>query len=157
MTIETILSSLSSPRPDDARERVSLQACPADQSPVNIGLRHERVNILVVDAAAIDNPDRIGALAPVTFEYRAADCAVYCFGLLGRCGASGTNRPHRLVRNHDAGDMIIADVLEPALKLTQHDIERAPAVVFVLSFADAHYRGHPVMQSGEHLLVNQLV
>src|SRR5260370_40611810 len=139
MTIDTILSSLSSPRPDDARERVSLQACPADQSPVNIGLGHERVNILVVDAAAVDDSHRIRALASVSFQYCAADCAVDPFGLLGPRGAPGANRPDRFVGDYHGCHAIVADVLQPALNLTQHDIQRSPAVVFVLRLAEAHY------------------
>ena len=52
---------------------------------------------------------------------------------------------------------MVDDVLEPALELAQDYVERAAAVVFVLGFADAQNRGHPMVQRGEHLLVNQLV
>src|SRR5271155_16525 len=52
---------------------------------------------------------------------------------------------------------MVDDVLEPALELAQDYLERAAAVVFSMGFADAQNRGHPMVQRGEDLLVNQFV
>ena len=56
-----------------------------------------------------------------------------------------------------ARDVVVGNAFEPALELAQNDVECAPAVVFVLSLADAQNRRHPMVKRGEHLPVNQLV
>src|SRR5216684_4244321 len=125
MTTVTILVSSVSPRLHDARERVSLQACPADQSPVNIGFGDERVNIIRGDAAAVKDSHLVGALAIVALENYSAQRAVDRFGLLGGRGAARADRPDRLVGENHARDRVVADAFESALQLSQHHVERA--------------------------------
>src|SRR5437868_11409656 len=83
--------------PYDPCERVSLQACSAHQSPVNIGLRHQRVNIIGGNTAAIKNPDVIAGGFAEVIAQSLPDGGVYFLSLRGSGIASGTNGPNRLV------------------------------------------------------------
>jgi hypothetical protein len=79
------------------RKRRSLQACPANQSPVNIGFRDERVNIVGRYAPAIEDADSVGGFAVEMIAQRLTDRGVDVLILLGRGSPSGPDCPDGLV------------------------------------------------------------
>src|SRR3989344_8425456 len=81
----------------DGYKRIRLEACPADQGPVDIWLGHQFGDILRLDASAVLDTQRFGGFFIVHFCQQFTD-KMMDFLRLGRgSGLAGTDGPDRLV------------------------------------------------------------
>src|SRR3990167_6046806 len=78
-----------------------VQAGAPDERAVDLGLRDEPVHVLGLDAAAVEDPDRLRDLLRGELREQAAQVPVDLAGLARRRVDSGADRPHRLVRSEE--------------------------------------------------------
>src|SRR5439155_4897121 len=105
----------------DAGEGGGVEARPADQGAVDVGLRHERVDVLRLDAAAVEDAHPLrGGGRGETHQLPANGMVDFLRLPRGR-GASGADRPHRLVGDDAAGELLGARAGERAPHLPRDD------------------------------------
>src|SRR5881296_661615 len=99
----------------DTGEGGGVKARPADQGAVDVGLRHERVDVLRLDAAAVEDAHPLrGGGRGETHQLPANGMVDFLRLPRGR-GAAGADRPHRLVGDEAAGELLGARAGECAL------------------------------------------
>src|SRR5256886_15932147 len=87
---------------------------PLSRSAVDVGLRHERVDVLRLDAAAVEDAHPLrGGGRGETHQLPANGMVDFLRLPRGR-GASGADRPHRLVGDDAAGELLGARARERA-------------------------------------------
>src|SRR5437879_6289248 len=101
----------------DTGECGGVKARPADQGAVDVGLRHERVDVLRLDAAAVEDAHPLRGGGRGEAHQLAANGMVDFLRLPRGRGASGADRPHRLVGDEAAGELLGARACECALHL----------------------------------------
>src|SRR3989449_536086 len=101
----------------DTGEGGGVKARPTDQGAVDVGLRHERVDVLRLDAAAVEDAHPLRGGGRSEAHQLAANGVVDFLGLPRGRGASGADRPHRLVGDDAAGQLLGARAGERALHL----------------------------------------
>src|SRR2546427_334342 len=126
----------------DTGEGDAVKTRPTDQGAVDVGLRHERVDVLRLDAAAVEDAHPLRGGGRSEAHQLAANGVVDFLGLPRGRGASGADRPHRLVGDDAAGQLLGARAGERALHLPcdhrparlergegrrDHDLPPAPA------------------------------
>src|SRR5437870_2104937 len=87
---------------DDPGECRGVEARAAHECAVDVGLRHQVVDVLGLDRAAVLDPDRVAGGAEPRTEPLAHE-PVHLLRGLGRGGAAGADRPNRLVGDHQLG------------------------------------------------------
>src|SRR5690242_16140723 len=92
--------------PRDADEVVRIQACTADQCTVDVLLPQQLFGIAALHRAAVQDPyARRECLT--AFGEPTANGGAHFLSILGRGGPPGADRPHRLVRDDRAGDLLV--------------------------------------------------
>src|SRR5262245_15840104 len=69
---------------DDAQEALGLERGAADERPVDVGLRHERCDVVGLDAAAVEDAQRLGRRLAVRGADARADACVDLLRLVRR-------------------------------------------------------------------------
>src|SRR5437773_11789432 len=142
---------------DDAGEGCGIEARAADERAIDVGLRHEGIDIIRLHAAAVEEADalrrrRRGAAADL-----AADGIVDLLRLSGRGGAAGADRPHRLVGDDASGELLGADVGEGRVDLPGNDGAGRFRLALLERLADADDRDESPGQHGVDAAVDGLV
>src|SRR5947208_2121961 len=101
----------------DTGEGGGVKARPTDQGAVDVGLRHERVDVLRLDAAAVEDAHSLRGGGRGEAHQLAANGMVDFLRLPRGRGAAGADRPHRLVGDEAAGELLGARAGECALHL----------------------------------------
>src|SRR5262245_2982140 len=139
----TLIRSLSSLlERDDPGECRGVEARAAHERAVDIGLRHQLVDVLGLHRPAVLDPDPV----PRSAEPRAHALAherVHLLGGLRRRGPAGADRPDRLVGDHELGRARLGHQREAARELAGHDVDRAAGLALLERLADAHDRRDP--------------
>src|SRR6266850_2598489 len=141
----------------DAGEDRGIEARAADERAIDVGLRHEGIDIIRLDAAAVEEADalrrrRRGAAADL-----AADGIVDLLRLSGRGGAAGADRPHRLVGDDAGGELLGADVGEGRVDLPGNDGAGRLRLTLLERLADADDRNESGGQHGVDTPIDGLV
>src|SRR5262249_4197844 len=125
MTVTTMSMAFSShDELDDAHERIHLQACPAYQRTVDVRLRHQRVDVVRLDAPAIQDTARLRGLLVSHFGEHTANQRVHFLSLLRRGDLASADRPYRLVCNNQSPYSSCITPQQSAPYLTVHYRER---------------------------------
>src|SRR5437867_583826 len=88
----------------DTGEGGGVKARPTDQGAVDVGLRHERVDVLRLDAAAVEDAHSLRGGGRGEAHQLAANGMVDFLRLPRGRGAAGADGPHRLVGDEAAGE-----------------------------------------------------
>mmetsp|Transcript_1543 Transcript_1543/g.3848 ORF Transcript_1543/g.3848 Transcript_1543/m.3848 type:complete len:293 (-) Transcript_1543:117-995(-) len=142
---------------DDAGKLVADERCAADERAVDIGAGHELVDRVGSDGATVLDDHLLGRGGRVVGSEPLAHGRVSLLRLLRGGGEAGADGPHGLVRNHDVGELGLADALQAAHELRGHDLVSAAVLALLLELAHAQ---DALQASGEHLarlLVDELV
>ena len=81
----------------DGRKLLRVQACAADQRPINLDLRHQSLDIVGFDAAPIKDAQAAARSTVNILGSHTAQKSVRICGNFRGCGAPGPDRPDRLV------------------------------------------------------------
>src|SRR2546426_9377692 len=141
----------------DTGECGGVKARPADQGAVDVGLRHERVDVLRLDAAAVEDAHPLrGGGRGETHQLPANGMVDFLRLPRGR-GASGADRPHRLVGDDAAGELLGARAGERAPHLPRDDGRGGLRLALRQRLADAHDGDEPRGEAGVQAAVHALV
>src|ERR671930_1442904 len=123
--------------PHDSNKSGRAQAGATDQRAVDLGLGDERVDVLGLDAAAVEDPDRLGDLLRGELREQAAQVPVDLAGLgRGRVDAR-PDGPDGLVGEDDLPDLRGRQAREAGAQLTLNRREREPLAPLFRRLADA--------------------
>src|SRR5918999_6047769 len=86
---------------DDRDERRRVETRATDERSVDVGVGDERLHVVGVDAATIQNPQSLGDLLRGELGHETAQVAVHLRRLRGGGVGAGADRPHRLIREDD--------------------------------------------------------
>mmetsp|Transcript_28638 Transcript_28638/g.91721 ORF Transcript_28638/g.91721 Transcript_28638/m.91721 type:complete len:312 (+) Transcript_28638:246-1181(+) len=139
---------------DDAPKGVRLEAGAADEGAVDVGARHQVVDVVVVDRATVLDHHRVGNLLAVVLDEPAADVRVRLLRHLGRRREAGADGPHRLVRDDDVLHHRRVHPRQSLGELRGANVERLAGLALLLELADAEDGLEPARQDLEHLLVH---
>src|SRR5262249_20068896 len=141
-------------RSHDRGEVLGLQARSAHQGAVDLRLPQELGGIVRFDAAAIlDTPTRGGVLSEQPPDL-CADVPADPIRLLRRAYLSRSDRPTRLVGEHDRSGLAGCQAREPPLDLSRHDRIGTAVPALAQQLAAAYDGGEAVRQSGVRLQVD---
>ncbi len=98
-------------------KRISLQACTADKGAVNVLLPHELIDIVGLDAAAVENAQAHGHLSAGKGCNQRPDRLMHLFGLGRRCRLARADCPDRLIGDDDFSYIIRRQFRKAALDL----------------------------------------
>src|SRR5438552_16971263 len=101
----------------DTGEGGGVKTRPTDQGAVEVGLRHERVDVLRLDAAAVEDAHGLRGGGRGETPQLPTNGMVDVLCLPRGRGASGADHPHRLVGDDAAGELLGARAGERALHL----------------------------------------
>src|SRR2546430_13737312 len=90
---------------------------PLSRSAVDVGLRHERVDVLRLDAAAVEDAHPLRGGGRGEAHQLAANGMVDFLRLPRGRGAAGADSPHRLLGDEAAGELLGARAGECGLQL----------------------------------------
>src|SRR5437899_4123070 len=141
----------------DTGEGGGVKARPTDQGAVDVGLRHERVDVLRLDAAAVEDAHPLRGGGRSEAHQLAANGVVDFLGLPRGRGASGADRPHRLVGDEAAGELLGARAGECALHLPRDHRPGRFRLALRQRLADAHDRDEARREAGVQAAVHALV
>src|SRR5213594_760900 len=141
----------------DTGEGGGVKTRPTDQGAVDVGLRHERVDGLRLDAAAVEDAHPLRGGGRSEAHQLAANGVVDFLGLPRGRGASGADRPHRLVGDDAAGQLLGACAGERALHLPCDHRPGGLRLALRQRLADAHDRDEARREAGVQAAVHGLV
>src|SRR5262249_20393236 len=124
----------------DAGEGHRIEARTTHERAVDVRLGHERIDVLGLHAAAVEDADALGGRRRGARADLAADGVVDLLRLRGRGRATGADRPHRLVGDHAGGDLVGAEVGEGGVDLAGDHRARRLGLALLERLADAHDR-----------------
>src|SRR5919108_4289601 len=142
---------------DDQRELVGVEAGAADQRAVDVRLGGQLLGVGGLDAAAVLDAQLVGGGAAHQLGDGAADQRDRLLGVLGGGGPAGADRPHRLVGDHQPGDLLGGQAGERAAHLALDDLGGLPGLALLEGPADADDRPHAGPEDRACLAVDQLV
>src|SRR5438876_5752905 len=142
---------------DDPQEGFGLQAGAADESAVDVGLGHEPVDVVGLDAATVEDPHRGRRRLSVGAGDALADDGVDLLGLGGSGGAAGADGPHRLVGDEDAAGLVEGEGTQRALELPLHDLQGPVGLALGQRLADADDGRQALIDSRPHLSRHHLL
>src|SRR5262245_20998035 len=146
----------SGAEPDDAREVVRGERGATDESPVDVGHRHQLGDVPGLHAPAVLDPHRIGEPA-VEVPHHAADDGDGGVRVVGRGVATGADRPDRFVRDDAPLGRRSLDPVEGGPRLRLDARVGAARLALLERLADADDRRHLVLQDRLDLQVHDLV
>src|SRR5262245_13741187 len=141
----------------DAGEGHRIEARTTHERPIDVRLGHERIDVLGLHAAPVEDPDAVGRRARGAGADLAADGVMDLLRLCGCRGPAGADRPHRLVGDDAGGDLLGADVGEGGVDLTGDDGAGRLGLALLERLADAHDRDEAGGQHGAGPPVDGLV
>src|SRR5215470_7160473 len=141
----------------DADEPLHVEAGAADERAVHLGLGHERLGVLGLHAAPVQDTDRLGDLLRCELGEEPAQIPLHLGGLTGRRVDPRADRPHRLVGEHGLGDLVGRQSGEARAELALDGREGQPLPALVGGLADAEYRGEVVRKDRAYLQLDLLV
>ena len=143
---------------DDGQEALGVQAGTPTRAPSISGLRDERVGVVGLDAAPVEDPHGLGRLLGGQFREEAAQVSMHLGGLCRRRVHSGPDGPHRLVGEHDPRRSSSAgDAGQARAQLSLDGGEGQPLAAFLLGLSHAQDRRHVVREHGAYLAVDEIV
>src|SRR3954468_1528325 len=150
-------------RPTSSQRRVydpcelrRVQARPAHECTVDVGLTEQLARVLVVDAAAVLDTDLVRELA-VLVAHKCADERARVLRDLWRGDLAGPDRPDRLVGDHHPRDCLGVYVLERFLDLVAKTPLRLAVLALVLELADTQDRLESGSQHSRQLALQRAV
>src|SRR3989442_13981678 len=121
----------------DSNKSRRVQARAADQRAVDLGLGHELVDVLGLDAAAVEDPDALGDLLRPELREQTAQIPVDFAGL-ARCRVDARpDGPDRLVGEDDLPELCGRHAGEPGAQLALHRREGKSLAPLLGSLAGA--------------------
>src|SRR3954468_15265359 len=129
--------------PADAAELLVVQAGPTDQTAVDVELRHDPGNVRGLDRPAVEDPHGVGRRLPPRLRHVLPDRRTDLVGVLRRRHLAGPDRPHRLVGDHECGDLLRGQPRERPLDLFPCVLDVALVLADVKPLPDAHDRCDP--------------
>src|SRR5215470_3098351 len=141
----------------DGHETLRVEARPADERAVDLTLRQQRLHVVGLHAAAVQNPRTLGDFLGRELRQEPAHVPVDLGRLLRRGVHSGPDGPHRLVRDDDAGDGGRVQPGQACAQLTFDRRKRQALASLLRRLADAEHRSETERERAVHLLVDQLV
>src|SRR4029453_7090535 len=103
---------------NDIREAADVQARPADERAVDVRKHDEVVDVVWLDAAAVNPVAAVGRWRAEPAAQAAADVGVRFGRLFRRRVAAGADRPHRLIRDDERVDLIAGQAIESIFDLS---------------------------------------
>ncbi len=142
----------------ELQERIGLQRGAADQGAVDVGEGHQALDVVGLDAAAVEDAQRVrDGLAVLRGDPR-ADEGVDLLGLLGGRDLAGADRPDRLVGDHHLlGFVGRRRASRIASSLAADHFHRAARFALGERLADARDRQQTRRERGLRLLRDALV
>src|SRR5690348_7304403 len=128
---------------NNRREGLNLEACAADQRPIDIRLGHQAFNIVGLDASPVKDPHtlRMVFAKPSTRQSTQIRMAFLC--LLRSSGAAGTNSPDGLISHNDTGKLRGGQPGETALELAFEHLLRLVIFALIQRLTNADNRSQP--------------
>src|SRR2546429_683505 len=125
----------------------------AHQDAIELAFGEEGGGVLRVHTSAVEDPRRRSASACEP----AADLPVDRGGVVGGRVAAGADRPHRLVRDHDARQRPAVETAQRGGKLADDHRQRVPRVALRERFSDAQHRPGPRPERRAHFATSVFV
>src|SRR5206468_7685858 len=129
---------------NDPDEPLRVEAGAADEGSVHLGLRQQRVGVLGLDAAAIQDTDGLRDFLRRELGQEPAKVRLHLGGLRGCRVDARADRPHRLVGKDGLGDLVGPEPGQAGAQLSLDGRERQPLASLVRGLADAEHGCHPV-------------
>ena len=142
---------------DDRVEAGDLQARAADQSPVHVGQRDERLDVVRFDRTAILDSAGFGRLGAKRFAESPANVLVRFAGFGRRGVLAGADGPHGFVREDQAGNLAATHAVEAARDLAVEHRQRLARLPLLQRLTDADNRHEVGREGGAYLPVDRLV
>src|SRR5713101_7731510 len=128
----------------DTDKCVSLEARSADQSTIDIGLGHQAINVISLNATAVQDADSIGCGLVRHRCQRRTDSSMHFLGLIGSSRAPGTDRPHRFIGDHQGSERRLFLSLQADLDLASDYGQRVSPLALFEGLAYTHDRRQTV-------------
>mmetsp|Transcript_10177 Transcript_10177/g.21454 ORF Transcript_10177/g.21454 Transcript_10177/m.21454 type:complete len:292 (-) Transcript_10177:159-1034(-) len=129
-------------RVDDVEE-LSLERCTADETAVDVGLLEQVGRVGTLHRAAVDDARLRRDLGRHIRRQPLAEGLVDLLRLLRRRGAAGADGPHRLVRDHDLGPVVLRELVGERRELLVTDLEGLARVALLELLANACHHRQP--------------
>src|SRR5215813_7947434 len=141
----------------DRHESLRVEARAADECAVDLTLCQQRVDVVGLHTAAVQNPQALGDLLGRELREQTTHVAVDLGRLLRRRVHAAANGPDRFVSNDHAGDGRGVQPREAGAQLAFDRRERQPLAPLLGGLADAQHRGQAERQRAGDFLVDQLI
>src|SRR5713101_1576925 len=141
----------------DGDEPWGLERSAAHEGAVDVWLLDEHGRVVGLDAAAVEDAQGLGRLLGGDLGDDPAQVAVDFRGLGGRGVDTGADRPHGLVGQDGAGDLVCRESGPSRAQLTLHHSEGEPLAPLFSGLADAEQRDQAMAKGRRHLPVDLLV
>src|SRR5690606_5066451 len=160
MTSRTLTSGRSAgvlTEPADLDELPRIEARPADEGAVDVGLRHDAGDVPRLHRSSVQDTDDLRHLVSVALGEPGPDGPAHLLSVLRRGDLPGADRPDRLVRHHDRLRLLGRDPGQRAVELLERVLDVAALLADRQAVAHAQDRGEPVAERGLELGVAERV
>src|SRR5260370_25401010 len=127
-------------------ERLGVEARSADKRAIQFGLRHQPLNIVRLDAAAIENAEGGGDMDRKLLPRAAPQEPMSVGGKFRGCGAARADSPNRFVCNQNTGALLRGQRAGAAAELAAENLFGEARVALLLHFSQAHEGSDAVPQ-----------
>src|SRR5919198_750455 len=138
-------------------ELLGVQAGPADQGAVDLGVSHEIPDVPRLDAAPVLDPDPGPGPFPEHRSHGPADQSDHLTGVGGLGVPPGPDGPDRLVGDHHRSGPLGRESPERRPDLPDHLVLRAPGIALLQTLPHAQDRDHVLREHRPDLLGDGLV
>src|ERR1700736_6176501 len=129
---------LARPTCDNGGERLCVQTCPANQGAIQLFLGHQSLNIVRLDAAAIENAQGGSKACGKLFGSELANELMGLSGHFGSCYAASADGPDRFISYQNTGEFLGGQRADAAVKLPVADVSGAIGLAIGQGFAHAN-------------------
>src|SRR5689334_15476284 len=141
--------------PADSSELTGVEARAADESAVDVLLRHDGRDVIALDGPSVKDTHPGTGFAPRGARNMFADRGGHLLRVIRRRDLAGADRPDRLVRDHHRRDRVGGNLRERALELGDHVFDVRARLAHLKRLAHAEDRRDRYRQGRLDLRVDE--